>query len=223
MTIGHTLLIADGNMPDAEALRALCTSADRIIALDGAATKLLAINITPQVIIGDLDGLKQALGDLSTIQQSFKGVEIIEATDQNRTDFEKGLAYCYAQKLSSVLCAGAFGHALDHTLYNVDIMARYANKLNLMCLHTFNDEAQWCFMLPQSCTIHIPKNTTVSFIPLSTATITAKGLKWPLDNTVLKPESAMSVRNATVEEQLLVQTDGDCLLICATKSPPKQV
>lgn len=223
MTLGHTLLVADGDMPAAESLRTLCTAADRIIALDGAATKLLDLNITPHVIIGDLDGLKRDVGDLSTIQQTFKGVVIIEATDQNQTDFEKGLAYCHTQKLSPVLCAGAFGHALDHTLYNVDILARYANKLNLMCLHTFMNEAQWCFMLPKSCTIHIPKNTTVSFIPLSTATITAKRLKWPLNNTVLQPEKAMSVRNTTLDEELAVQTEGNCLFICATKSPPKWV
>lgn len=94
-----------------------------IIALDGAAGKLLALNIVPQMILGDFDSIDAdtqrywgITHDFSTMSSTDKpypgsqGVVIVPSYDQSETDLVKAIRYCDALQATdiSVICA-SFG------------------------------------------------------------------------------------------------------------------
>lgn len=221
MTIGHTVLVADGDMPPRPLLQKLCAEAKNVIALDGAANVLQRNTIVPNVILGDFDTLLKSHSDVEDLKSTFPHSEIIRKADQNTTDLEKGLAYCVQQKLSSVLCLGLFGQALDHTLYNASLFAQFSNQIELMFLNTYGEkDYQWGFILPEECCIRTNPNVLVSFIPLTPCVVDAQDLVWPLKQAELHPNQAFSIRNKTNTDQLSIKVKGQCLFLYTAKSSP---
>src|SRR5689334_14042058 len=119
-------IIANGNFLTKEIL--LEAVKDRtIIALDGAADKLAALGLNPQLILGDFDsispqaasywGLKKTFSELSADTEPYRGnqgVLIVPALNQNLTDLDKALHYCDQQNAKSIIILCATGARLDH-------------------------------------------------------------------------------------------------------------
>jgi len=98
-----------------EAIQCRC-----IVALDGAADKLLLLGIKPDVILGDFDsihpqtqaywGINQCFETLPEHTTPYKGhhnVLIVPAKDQSQTDLVKAIRYCdqaHAEDIS-IICA----------------------------------------------------------------------------------------------------------------------
>ncbi|HVT62417.1 MAG TPA: thiamine pyrophosphokinase [Legionellaceae bacterium] len=98
-----------------------------IIALDGAADKLLAIHILPNIILGDFDsihpqtqsywGITQTFKQMSEKAQPYMGhhqVLIVPAKDQSHTDLVKAIHYCDQQHASDISIICATGGREDH-------------------------------------------------------------------------------------------------------------
>ena len=51
------IIFANGNLPDLDKAHALLRESDFIIAADGGTRHAIALGITPNIIIGDLDSL----------------------------------------------------------------------------------------------------------------------------------------------------------------------
>ena len=97
-------LIADGEFLPRDDILQL-SNHKTIIALDGAYHQLAAMNIQPDIILGDLDSIKHdAIPDNLTC---------IHTPDQNHTDLEKGIDYAITQgaKQIDIVCALEIGRA----------------------------------------------------------------------------------------------------------------
>ncbi len=218
MTTFQTLIIADGDIPPFDILANL--NYTRLLCLDGAASVLQRNKIKPDIILGDLDSLLKQYDSIENIQSNFPQSRIIHTPDQNKTDFEKGLDYVLQHGVKSILCVGLFGKALDHTLYNLSIFARYSQKLPLTLLHTFENQKQWGFMLPPECCIYTQINTTISIYPLTESIISSKGLEWELNNIKLNPLGMQSARNKALSNRIKLETQGNCLYLQVSEQCP---
>ena len=87
--MGRVLIVANGELPSSFNLQHERTTYDLLLALDGAANRLLELNIIPDVIVGDLDSITTSV--LNQCESS--GVHIVRIPSQEKSDISKGLQW----------------------------------------------------------------------------------------------------------------------------------
>lgn len=123
------LIVANGPFIKTELIVAASKNA-KIIALDGAANKLIALNIVPEVIVGDFDSFQE--------DECLSNVDKIKLPDQNFTDFQKALKFIKKEATQiDVVCA--IGGRMDHEQANIRAIA---NEYSEQCPIYLHNEIQ---------------------------------------------------------------------------------
>lgn len=182
-----------------------------LVAADGAALHLRALQREASIIIGDMDTLKR-----SGQYDEFASVPQLEIPDQDTTDFEKCLDYCLAQHWHAVLVCGIHGGEMEHTLNNWSIVARYAQQMQL-CLYDANR-----YGIPVSTSVELPvqPNDTISLIPQPRARLSTQGLYWALDDEELQFGTREGARNRATGSQVQLHIHSGSVLVFFTAVPP---
>ncbi|MBW2600212.1 MAG: thiamine diphosphokinase, partial [Deltaproteobacteria bacterium] len=94
-----------------------------IICADGAAQRLKASDITPDLIVGDMDSI-----DEDTLRYfEAKGSRIIRYPgDKNETDTQLALERAFKMNPDQIRVFGALGGRIDHTLANISLLVMCA-------------------------------------------------------------------------------------------------
>ena len=104
-------IVLHGDYGNPDDIRIWTNEADFVVAADGAADVLLELGITPDKVIGDLDGIRA-----DTIQE-LPPDRVIAEDDQNTTDFQKAIAFVKKNHPNSRIAILNFeGSRLDHVL-----------------------------------------------------------------------------------------------------------
>jgi len=176
------ILSLNGNLPDISFFDSVNST---LIAADGAANNLLSINVIPDYIIGDLDSFDK--------NYKLNNTRIIQIDDQETNDFEKCLIWCSKNKKQKILIVGFHGGELEHSINNISVFKKYAQKLDLTIL----DRDRYGIFVNQSFYSNLNSNEIISIIPLPSALLRTKGLVWELDNTKLELGIKEGARNRT--------------------------
>ncbi len=125
------------------------SSARKIIALDGAADKLLDAQIIPDIIMGDFDsinkskwGIKEGFDQITdkspsyTIRKNNKTILVVPTKDQNFTDLEKAITFCDEHSSPEILILNAVGGRMDHSLGNIRALRKFHNPARLLRIRT---------------------------------------------------------------------------------------
>lgn len=175
------LVVANGEMCSYELLVAIMEWCPYIVALDGAYDRLAQLQVTPDVVIGDLDSLQSTQPTLHT--------EFLKDENQENTDLEKAIDFLLAQGKTDINIVWSTGKRLDHTLNNIAILGKYA-EANIVVY----DNHSKAFVLPKTFTKYYEKGTALSLVPIHTAAgIRTANLKYNLNNEALE----MGVRSGT--------------------------
>tara|TARA_B100001559_G_scaffold11740_1_gene10255 strand:- start:299 stop:934 length:636 start_codon:yes stop_codon:yes gene_type:complete len=121
-----SVLIANGEKPKNKIIIDILQNAKNIICVDNGYELASELNITPSVVIGDLDSV-----DISKVNQS---VIIIKEEDQNTNDLEKALNYCLSKNIRDIILVGATGKRDDQNLATILISLDYIEQLNIEIL-----------------------------------------------------------------------------------------
>lgn len=191
----RSIVCLDGDLPEAP----FFNTALPIIAADGAANQLVALGVTPSVIIGDLDAVDKSLLD---------NIPSIEIPDQDTNDYQKVLRYVEDNQLAPSIVCGINGGYLDHILNNVNLFIGTDSLLYAPPMVGFSlkkDRTQ---------TMHLPLDTKLSLLGIPSASVSSNGLKWELDHYTLTFPGATSCFNRTMTEQIQVTVhEGQILLL----------
>lgn len=163
------------------ALQAALARCPHIVAADGGADHALALGITPQAIIGDLDSAK------SIAHWRAQGVTVCHDTNQDTTDFEKSLAHIHAPR---ILCLGFSAGRADHYLANASALVRLGRS-DVYLL----DDHDLGFACPPDLTMDIAPGSRVSLFPFAPVSARSTGLEWPLDGLALAPTGFIATSN----------------------------
>jgi thiamine pyrophosphokinase len=191
----RAILCLNGELPDA----AFFQRDLPIIAADGAANRLEAINIMPDIIIGDLDSVHPAL---------LAKCPSIHAPDQSFSDYQKCLTYLEEKQLLPAIIVGISGGHLDHILHNINIFSQTD------CL----------FYAPPLIGLIVRENTStefttspgtkISLIGMPHATVSSQGLKWEVAHHALAfPGDNSCFNRAEAERVHLTVHSGNCLVL----------
>jgi len=172
-----------------------------IVALDGAANKLVQLGIKPDVILGDFDSITE-LSDNS-------GITIVPARDQNETDLVKGIHYCDTEGASQIDIICAMGGRMDHHEYALRALHKVYRKDRPMFLHT--EQQTLCCAIDETITVRGEVGDKCGIMALPKGSFTAEGLVW--NNCPLFFATRESVSNELLQTTATITATGSLLII----------
>jgi len=208
MSIGHLLVFANGELLYPQAARQMAARADRIIAADGGLAHVQALNLKPDLLVGDLD---------SVTPEQIRWAEEMGAevrrypVEKDETDLELALQEAVETGCSRITITGALGGRLDQTLSNIYL-------LNLPVLAgidvRIDDGAQEVILIHGAVDLQGSPGDTVSLLPLSPIVrgISTRGLRYPLIDESLIFYHSRGISNEMISENASVQIQSGILL-----------
>jgi thiamine pyrophosphokinase len=121
-----SVLIANGKKPNNKKILEILKNAKNVICIDNGYELASELNITPSIVIGDLDSV-----DINKINKS---ILVIREEDQNTNDLEKTFNYCLSKNIKNIILVGATGERDDQNLATILISLDYIELLNIEIL-----------------------------------------------------------------------------------------
>ncbi len=170
-----TIILANGTYPTNDVPLKHLREADFIVCCDGAAEKLVAHDMEPGIIIGDLDSVSPAL------KKRYEKV-LVQDSDQETNDLTKAVNWCINAGIKEVTILGATGIREDHTLGNISLLAGYSGRIDAVML---TDTGSFR-VYDRSVTVSSHAGQQVSLFSIDPSLkVTSTGLKYPLSNLTL--------------------------------------
>lgn len=199
----NAVILCDGRPPSKTLIKEFLKENTLFIAADGGAITAKRLDLTPDVIIGDMDSYSPKKNEKSIV---------ISDPDQETNDLEKALQYAKQKSIKQVTVFGATGQRLDHTLKNLSVMKQYHSSFDSLI---YKDEYSDIFLINSPFQRKLPIGTSVSLFPLSGKVlgVTTRGLKYSLSNGVLENGVQDGSSNETINHDVEIEfKKGDLLL-----------
>lgn len=214
----RTVIIANGNPPDAGDIRRWLRPGDRLICADGGARAARALGLSPQAVIGDFDSLSE--DDLRDLAQSGAALHRYPA-HKDETDLELALTHAIAGMAgepAEIVVLGALGGRLDQTIANVMLLAM-PMLAGARVLIAAGNEQTFLITPDQPADLHGAPGDIVSLIPFGGDAhgVRAEGLEYPLRDESLIFGPARGVSNVMLGHRARVTIrEGRLLCVHAT-------
>jgi thiamine pyrophosphokinase len=204
----RAVIFANGHLPDAHRASGLVKPGDVLIAADGGTQHMLAMGLTPSVIIGDLDSLPLAM--LETIKPNPTVFQ--HPRDKEETDLELALQYALDQGYSPIRIVAALGGRLDQTLGNLSLLTATAWQEHDIRL---DDGLEEVFFTRTKAEWLGEAGDIVSLLPWGAPVhgVITNGLKWQLSNEILAADKTRGISNEMLGGTASVQITTGLLLI----------
>lgn len=205
MFVKRIIIFVNGELPDKEKARALLREDDFIIAADGGTRHALALGLTPNLIIGDMDSLPSTFNlEPSTLIQF--------PADKNETDLELAIQHALTLNPQEVIILAALGGRLDQTLGNIALISRLQVT---GCRLVLDDGVEEVFFCHDQVEVSGTVGDIVSLIPWQgeVTGIITQGLKWPLQNETLYPNKTRGISNEMMGDKATIEIKSGLLLV----------
>lgn len=202
----YHLLICNGAMAPASAVRTLAAHAAATVCADGGANAARACGVLPDLVLGDLDSITAE----TRAELEGWGVAVEHLPGQDDTDFEKALLRLSAMGATRIAVLGLTGGLLDHTLGNLSILLRHARDAEFVLY----DPDYRIDLLTTSFAFDTEPGTRISIVPLSPVRgLRFSGLRYPFTAPLLAPGLCEATCNEAVERRVRIDcTEGVLLL-----------
>ncbi|MDD3409876.1 MAG: thiamine diphosphokinase [Eubacteriales bacterium] len=181
---------------------------DCVLAADGGYTRLRALGIAPDLLVGDMDSLERAP----------EGIALLRfPREKDDTDMGLALREGWARGYRRFRLYGALGGRLDHTLGNLQLLARYARQGADAAMIGADCDAyalvDGTLTLPEQ-----PEGALVSVLCHGERAegVTLRGLKYPLTDALLTCDFPIGVSNERLRGPASVTVArGTLIVLCA--------
>jgi thiamine pyrophosphokinase len=213
----RAIIFANGTLNKWPSGLEISSARDLIIAADGGSHHCLAWNVTPHVVVGDMDSLRpDTLADLRS-----RGVEIKPyPARKDETDLELALKEALDRKVSEIIILGALGKRWDMTLSNVLVLT--APFLKGVKTRILEDRQEiTCLRGGQKAAFNGRAGDVLSLSSLqdSAGGITLNGLEFPLKNATLPLGSTRGISNVFAGNTAEIEIRTGYLLVFITHLP----
>jgi thiamine pyrophosphokinase len=210
-------IFSGGTYRDPDFCRPYAREADFIIAADSGGATLLALGVSPQLLVGDMDSIgPDALHALRE-----QGAEVMEVPpEKDFTDTELAVRVALDRGATDIVILGALGNRMDHTLANVSLLV-YAQEHKAAARIVTEDQEVYLLTPDVVNPIAGTVGDTVSLISLSDPTtgVTTHDLKYPLVDASLALLSPLGVSNEISGPNPWVEFWEGRLLLIAVRNP----
>ena len=209
MIMQRIIIFANGELPDLKKVRPLLLPDDYIICADGGTRHALALNLKPNLVIGDMDSIQK--NQWQKLQKSGISVELF-SRDKNETDLELAITRAVEMNPEQIIIVAALGGRLDQTLGNITLLAN--PQLSAFDIR-LDDGMEEIFLCRDQVQVHGRSGDIVSLIPWqgNASGVTTKDLKWRLDQETLYPDRTRGISNEMTGDTASVSIGSGLLLI----------
>jgi thiamine pyrophosphokinase len=203
------IIFANGNLPNLEKARALIRPDDFILCADGGTRHALALGLTPNVVIGDLDSVT---GEERRKMKNL-GVEVVEfSRDKNETDLELAINHALTLNPSQILILAALGGRMDQTLANISLLGNSSLVTHNLRI---TDGVEEIFFCRDQAKVEGRSGDIVSLIPWQgeVTGVFTENLKWQLHHETLYPDKTRGISNEMTADVATITIKSGLLLI----------
>ena len=204
--MARVLIVANGDWPEQFNFKRIFDDYSQIIALDGAANRLIEQGHLPDVIIGDFDSIEPSV--LKDCKE--RGSQIVVDANQEQSDVSKGLIWAHEHHpTSQIYLIGIEIGRYDHHLAGYSALFECQSSAILLL---DGWEALRIGSTPREVQVH--EGGLFSLIPFGTVTgVKLQGCRYPLDNETLS-SGTRGVSNKAVGSVITASAQsGDLLLL----------
>jgi len=222
--IGRTLILGGGKIDYSFAEEYLeGQKFDSIVCADSGLEAAERLGLNVSFLMGDFDSVDKNVlsGFLGKNSLDKKGTKYIKyPREKDYTDLHLALDWVVGQKPSGIIILGATGGRLDHFIANVNIlMLPMKNNIPAYIVDPYN---KLCLVDSR---YRIKRNALwgkyISLCPLTEEVtgVCLYGMKYPLDNAVLKIGESIAVSNEMAEgaEEAVITLDKGILIVIESK------
>lgn len=173
-----TVILADGAFPGSAAVLDILKAAKLIICCDGAADTLIANEMLPDFVVGDLDSVSNDV--LIRFPE-----RLVKISEQETNDLAKCFRFAREKGFKVTHLLGASGKREDHLLGNLAQFAEFSPYFPGMVLMT--DYGHFAAVSGRAEFTGLSVGTQISFFSFDPdSRVTASGVKYPLENRPLR-------------------------------------
>lgn len=178
----NVLILANGELYGTDVLRKRIAGEvfDLVIGVDGGSRYASELNITVDVIVGDMDSIS------SHEYLRNKNARFIPyPAEKDETDLELALSYALEQGPGRIVVIGAMGGRMDMTISNIQLIA-FASSAACRIEVWHGNQTGWVLQPPGE-DIRGSPGDTISLIPVggNAVGIITSGMKYPLNDETL--------------------------------------
>lgn len=193
----EVMILINGEVSDLDFLKETLQQGDYLICADGAAKYLRAIDVVPDLMVGDFDSI--APEDFAWMKA--KGVTLREfPARKDFTDSELALRYALELKPKKITLLGAVGSRWDHSLSNI-MFLDHLHRLGVE--GEIRNEKGFLTLVSSRTTLRGTPGDIVSLIPLSEQVtgVTLRGLEYPLTDHTIQRGSSLGISNQLIDAE----------------------
>ena len=209
----NCVIIANGDLEYNNDIVEMIKTAKLIICADGGANHLKALNILPDVLIGDFDSINTK--DYAFFQK--KRIKIVKfPLKKDYTDTQLCVSYAIEHKADDITLLGVTGTRFDHTLSNILLLNQLAN-LNIPArIINRNNEI---YIVRDYLELKGRPKQLLSIIPITheVTGVTLKGLEYPLENATLRMGESIGISNVYKESTASISIKKGLLIVTKSK------
>ena len=203
------LIMANGEYGSLDWYRGQTERFDRVIGVDGGASRAIRLGIVPHWVIGDLDSLSVADKDALEEQGA---VFCIYPPEKDYTDTQLALELAQKEGAGEIILWGGTGDRLDHTLSNLFSAARMAEQGIAI---RFENPRVTIYLAHDRLVVPGQAGDTVSLIVLGDRAegVTLQGFRYPLHNAALDGHWLCTLSNVIAEPNPSIQVASGVLAV----------
>lgn len=214
--MNRTIIFANGELPDLEQARAILRDDDYILCADGGTRHALALGLTPNLIIGDMDSIDTA--EWKRLEEKNIPIELFPR-DKNETDLELAINKAIEMNSNEIIVIAALGGRMDHTLANIALVSDLRLSTFNLQLDDGTERLQFCRTQAE---VRGRSGDIVSLIPWGNPVhgVQTENLKWQLDIETLYPEKTRGISNEMISDTASIKIESGLLLIIHHRQSP---
>ena len=205
----RVIIFANGEIPNLEQAHRILLPADHIICADGGTRHALALNLIPNLVVGDMDSI--TMDQWQALERAGVSIELIPR-DKDEIDLELALKRAIELEPKEILIVGALGGRSDQALANIALLSDPS-----MMSHDarIDDGVEELFFCREKAQVHGRSGDIVSLIPWGNPVdgVQTENLKWPLKAETLYPEKTRGVSNEMIGDTAAISIKSGLLLI----------
>ncbi len=210
----RAVVLCDGPRPPLAVLARWLDGAELFVCTDGAGRPYDSLPRPPDLVIGDFD----TLGDPRPAPVG--GPRFIRVREQESSDSEKALLHMIREgTVKEVALLGSTGARLDHSLFNVHLLERFAERLRL-CIA--DEHAVTLRISPgEEVSWDLPEGTLFSLLPLGGPAkgVELSGAFYPLRTGRIAAGGPATISNRVAGSPLAIRVSSGALLVSVALPP----
>lgn len=178
---------------------------DSVVAVDGGFRSLESVGYMPTVALGDFD----SLGYVPDVREC-----LTYPTHKDASDLELALGYAKEQGATELYVYGALGGRLDHTIANLQLLARFAESG--MDVTVVDPECLGVYLVgPTKLDLPADATGTISVFSMVHVSkgVTEKGLLYPMEDALLTDRTSWGLSNEFTGQLSSISIEEGTLLV----------